>query len=231
MDVFKDHINNTLFDVNHTVGCTGILQAFLNEMGLLREAQRFSYWPHDYRIQVHYRRHPFTNADFGLPMLKVVRSPFTRAVSSYFSAVENGKNNGCDRGMTFRQFVAHLKVNMNQISDYHIEPQFKEMEIHFPNMIVCKIEDGIQASLDTLNERAGTSYSLEGTPRQEHHRTIEDEGISDPAMDRPFWARPTYRPRYSLFYDGQLVSDVGQIYAVDFDRYGYEQDIKDATYV
>lgn len=66
MDIFKDHIHSTLFDVNHKVGCTGILQAFLKEMDLLREAQRFSYWPHDYRIQVHYKRRPFTGHDEDL---------------------------------------------------------------------------------------------------------------------------------------------------------------------
>lgn len=228
MDVFKDHIHSTLFDVNHKVGCTGILQAFLKEMDLLREAQRFSYWPHDYRIQVHYKRRPFTGHDFGLPCLKVVRNPFTRAVSSYFSAVENGNNRNRKRnehyaGMTFRQFIAHLKANMHQIADYHINPQFKALEVQFPNLIVCRIEDGLQTALDVLNERAGTSYSLEGTPRQEHHRTTEDDGITDPVMDKAFWARPTYRPKYSLFYDEALMADVVQVYAVDFDKYGYER--------
>jgi len=225
MDIFKDHIHNTLFAVNHKSGCTAVLCAFLKEMGLLRDALRFSIWPHNYRAHVHNPQYPFTQDDIELPILKVVRNPFLRAVSSFFHSrlVDRWSSElskiKCE---TFRQFIFLMKQHIELVDDPHLAPQFKLFECEFPNLIVCQLEDGLQQALDALNKAAGTSYSAEGIPNIEFNRSTLDPELTECVADKPYPFRPMLCPSYNLFYDDQLRADVAEIYAIDFEKYGYD---------
>jgi hypothetical protein len=78
-------------------GCTTVLRWFLAHNGVLDEAIAHSRWVHDYREDTlfhatGYRRQCqaiFKRARSGVTVVKVIRDPATRAVSSFLHVLRN----------------------------------------------------------------------------------------------------------------------------------------------
>ena len=75
-------------------GCTTLLKWFFYQLGLLDDALKHSDWVHDYENQVFKARDDYLlDLDRALdkqekPVVKLVRDPYQRALSSYLSLTE-----------------------------------------------------------------------------------------------------------------------------------------------
>jgi hypothetical protein len=67
--------------------CTQVVSTFLDRLGLLEEATRYSDWLHDYRINVWLRNGKYITLDtlkgMDVPRLKFIRNPYHRCMSMY----------------------------------------------------------------------------------------------------------------------------------------------------
>lgn len=135
-------------------GCSTVLKWFLEQNGLLEEAIKFDPWIHNYREKVlqsrkNYKQQCmdiFLSDNPGKIIIKVVRDPMKRAVSSYLHFLRYGapENNWvlveqvqqwkhetglCNqKGISFIQFLNFIKKekNKNEILDPHISDQYQE---------------------------------------------------------------------------------------------------------
>ncbi len=129
-------------------GCTTVLKWFLQQNNLLEDAYAYSNWVHDYREQILYKNDMykeeclkiFTNNPDAYYIIKVIRNPIDRAVSSYIHylrwggitkdwaavrEIDNWKRlNGLNtqKGLSFNQFLTFI-VFANR-SDIYLDPHF-----------------------------------------------------------------------------------------------------------
>ena len=137
-------------------GCTTILKWFLEQNNLLEEANKFSHWVHDYRenklcfgtdykelCMRYFKENPSTKH-----IIKLIRDPYKRAVSSYLHVLRWGlltedwaviakienwkKSNGIayQKGMSFRQFLLFIIDQRARgiVLDPHLKQQYDKTQ-------------------------------------------------------------------------------------------------------
>ena len=160
-------------------GCTTILKWFLAQNNLLDEASQYSDWVHDYRqnklcFGKSYKEmcmHYFTEKTATKYIIKVIRDPYKRAVSSYLhllrygiltrdwpvvTEVESWKEiNGLvhQKGLSFKQFLLFIvdQKLRGRTLDPHLEQQYDKTQDPRVNQFV-KIEN-ISVELEALEKR------------------------------------------------------------------------------
>ncbi len=143
--------------------CSTAVIWFFHQMGLTSEARAHSDWPHHYRIERFYRR-PDYLAAWQLPVeqlriLRIVRDPFDRAVSSFRHALVTGYADdaiqralGIDvasRGLSFSQFIDFLEYEDIATCDPHHRQQVHPVEVIRPPDILIDVSR--QALFSELN--------------------------------------------------------------------------------
>lgn len=225
-----DDRNRLIMDWSAKAGCTIATKMFFRHMGLLEEAQAYDKWIHAYREQVFYRSHRTTMEklrDPGYFRFKVVRDPFTRAISSYIYAMYNDyfvdRSTGKLADMSFRQFVGILeRIDIRRV-DIHLAQQKKDYEYELPGVfnVVCRLER-IEEDLARVNAATGLELSVAGLGSDHHTKRTSE--FNSCVADEP-WSRIKDRfPDYRYFYTDDLVNTVRRIYADDCTTYGYEWD-------
>jgi len=159
-------------------GCTTLLKWFLAQNNLLEEANHYSDWVHDYRETKFCfgRRYKelcmryFTETPTTKHIIKVIRDPFKRAVSSYLHLLRYGiltKNwlvvteverwkelNGFSRqrGLSFRQFLLFVidQQLRGRMLDPHLGQQYDKTQDPRVNQFV-KIEN-ISVELERIEK-------------------------------------------------------------------------------
>ena len=137
-------------------GCTTILKWFLAQNRLLDEANNYSDWVHDYRenklcTRPGYKKlcmQYFIENPSSKHIIKVIRNPYTRAVSSYvhvlrwgvltkdwplISKIETWKRSNNlknQKGMSFRQFLLFIidQQSKGHLLDPHLKQQYDEIQ-------------------------------------------------------------------------------------------------------
>lgn len=236
----QKHIGNALFDRERGVimdwsaraGGTVAVKMFFRHMGLLDTALAHSAWVHDYRRQRFYEEHPVTSTDLlnrRHVLFKVVRNPYTRAVSSLGQKVRQRK--GTDRiiqalgltdieDITFRQFAQYLgTTDLLSRSDSHYRLQARDYErLKLRKPIICRIEH-LEQDIDAVNRRY--RFHFDPTGLTSAHHAARDETLTSFFGDTPWRDLPEPHPPYRCFYDRELFESVKRTYRDDLDAYRY----------
>ncbi len=248
-----------LFDYNQKIvvmwsakaGCTFLCKWFFAQMNLLDAALYYHPWVHFFREEVYYRSdgyiknlHKVLNGDFTV--IKIVRDPFARAVSSYFTALHQIVNKegfiahekvkeslkkflkrslSINESLSYREFVDYLTSIDILNCDIHYQQQLHPLEIEgilTPSYII-KLEE----SEDVL-KRIETELNLKTTDldrlKQSPHNT-KRESQAEFCADVKFKWNPQFKfPSHRCFYDDDIIRKVADIYKMDFNTYGYNPD-------
>lgn len=227
-------------------GCTFAIKWLFDHMGLLEEAIACDPWVHRYRNGVLYAsaRHraaveDFTKHPSSYRVIKVVRDPFRRAVSSYIHAAVSSYEDArmsAFLGVTidntarfsFRQFISYLgSVDLREC-DVHHRLQTHPLErclVPAPAFVI-NLEHSME-SLSKLEAYLGLPPTDLGRYRESrHHTRTASENFAQCCGDVAFdiHHKPSHEraiPAYRHFYDADLEEKVYALYAEDFLRYAF----------
>jgi hypothetical protein len=228
-------------------GCTFAVKWFFFQADLLEEALAYSPWPHEYRqwvftISPEYKRQLRAVPSLGSRVVKFVRNPYDRAVSSFLQACQQstqrvdhasppvhelvgaylGRPAGEDSPFTFREFVDFLSAADLDSSNTHIRRQISpcERDGRLSEMTIVKIEESARV-LPHIEATLGLKESDFGLLRESPHHTLRAD-LPGFAGDTPFGkTREIAIPHSDSFYDEALLKEVGALYAEDCEAYGY----------
>lgn len=241
------------------VGSKAILSWFFCRIGQLEEARNY---PEPGRPRVHqfrnrvllesseYKQWLKTCDPTKLKWLRIIRNPYTRAVSSYRHAL--GSRSGYedrkikevlnlsvpDRGLSFQEFLDYLlAIDVASCNNHHRQ-QWHPIEAHVtPHKVVNLDKDSMLPALDAFEKEIGLQpvspearekllSSWEHEARRHHTRTEEVEDSASIVFTRQE-AKPRKGqkpektlPSYASFLNADTRRKIERIYAKDFDAYG-----------
>jgi len=243
--ILYDYKNKIVLLWSAKAGCTFAIKWFFFQMNLLDAALYYHPWIHYYRDEVYHNSAGYKsnlnslwNDDYKV--VKIVRNPFTRAVSSYIAAlqflnsdipiVKTSKDfvkkeiSSGDNKLSFRKFIKKLTTfDISQENIHWREQQhfLEKNNILKPDYII-KLE-GSESSLKKVEKDLNLRSSNLSLFRKSTHNT--KKGVfSVFCGDKDFQFDPQIvYPDYKYFYDDELMQMVTSIYRNDFIVYGYEQ--------
>lgn len=216
---------------------------FFKQAGLLEEALAYHPWIHNYRMQVYYHSDSYrqdlakVNND-RYRVVKFVRNPYYRAVSSYIHAVKHGqadkklnkflgRSQNSQRNFSFREFV-----------DYLGSIDVSRCNIHYQRQVhACEAEGVLYAdyilqvekakhTLGIIERELGlqTTNVAELNPSKHHTKRYHStESFGDVKLEIVDKRKATY-PETASFYDDDLILRISRIYSLDFDMYEYPKE-------
>ncbi|MGE6716969.1 sulfotransferase family 2 domain-containing protein [Peribacillus frigoritolerans] len=217
-------------------GCTSLMKWFFFQIGLHQITKDYHPWIHKYRMEVHEKQNNYRNEiqkqllDSKKETYKLVRNPFTRAVSSFFAMLTNKAildqlaPNAID-GISFTQFLYMIKqkgVGRSSV-DLHIAQQYiDEEESVIKNYIY--LED-FTKELRNIEKKFGLLKSpMSDLIKSPHHMSeiMTEYGESADTKFTPnsFGNR---LPIYKSFYNDETRDLVSELFKKDFQAYGYDQ--------
>jgi Sulfotransferase family len=229
---------------SYKAACTTVIKWVFQHNGLLPEALAYSSWIHKYRLRRYQKSDRYLTRLKGLAsgkfdVVKVVRDPLDRAVSSYIHAYRTGYDDEAiakviQRSLTrkqrfsFREFVTFLEASDLRYCNPHHRVQVAPIERHAlfgtkPRTII-RIEQGLTAALSELERSLGlpaTDFTSDVFSSDHHTLRAHKHG---PAADL-IQLSPKALPPASMFYDADLSARVMRLYAEDFRQYGYSTDV------
>ncbi len=224
-------------------GCTFAVKWFFQQVGLLDAALAHSSWVHDYRIARFYMadsHRPEALLEPGMKVIKFVRNPYERTVSSYIHAVRTGYDDSRlqdflgrpvdeQHRFSFREFVAYLEGD--SLSAQRCDPHHKQ-QVHqlerlglVPALRILRVEEA-RHRLARLERQLGLRPTRYDELRHSSHHTLR-AAQAVPCADRRDWPAAVGRrrvqfPATHFFYDPSLLARVGALYRGDFQAYGYD---------
>jgi hypothetical protein len=220
-------------------GCTYAVKWFFHHAGLLDTALSYSPWVHDFREQV-YSVSPEFTADIksvcnkDMRAVKVVRNPYSRAVSSYLMAVRAGYDNKEIGAFLGRTVDSKSGFSFSEFLDYLASIDLRNCNIHHRIQVHRAEEEGIVKPFfvihleNSFQETEECEKSL-GLPASDLNRFRASGHNTSRRIWQDFWGHvKLYRrlgnkilPDTDNFYDDSLRSKVRILYSEDFKRYGY----------
>ncbi|MFM7289668.1 MAG: sulfotransferase family 2 domain-containing protein [Planctomycetia bacterium] len=232
-------------------GCTTVLKWFLAQTGLLDEAFAYSRWVHDYR-----EHKLFPSPDYlrqcdrifrgerdDLTVIKVIRDPATRAVSSFLhflrcsrgaaswpTAAEANRwkaatGLGSQPGLSFRQFLLFIadRQRHRPAVDVHVRPQYDATQDRRVDASI-RLED-LAAGLASVEEQHGLPHvDVRRLSLSDHHNPASADH-DWPTVAATFAAdhatldeRGT--PPARIFLDPETRALIQSVFAVDYAAYG-----------
>ena len=220
---------------------------FFEQMGLLEEAVTYNKFVHKYRDDV-YRysdvHRESLNAYFQSPdeftVLKSVRHPLKRAVSSYIHANKRGYSDQQiskvigrkvtpESRFSFREFIQYLGNVDIYACNVHYRAQVHPFENNGKIKVnhVINLEDSIVRLSELEKELELKDTDLAQFSKSRHHTTrAEMEGFYGDKIDF-YGQKGVLIPDTRCFYDDELVTCVGEVYQDDFAQYGYRCTLND----
>ncbi|MGK0296817.1 MAG: hypothetical protein ACI9XC_000410 [Gammaproteobacteria bacterium] len=221
-------------------GCTLATKWFFYQQGLLNEALAYNAWVHEYRRFIYNKTATYKNELNQVKSseyfrIKLVRSPYQRAVSSYIHAVMHNHINTemteflarpltAEHRFSFEEFISFLEKTGVQDCNPHNRvqalPEEQENKLSFSYII--KIENS-HAEFKEIEKKLNLKNSdFESLSESYHHRKkVPSEGYNgDKIMGRInklFF-------EYESFYNKSLKDQVAKLYACDFFQYQYKID-------
>ena len=224
-------------------GSVFAIKWMFKHMGLLEEALAFDPWIHCYRMKVfcvsdRYKAavEDFFQSPLSYRVIKFVRSPFKRAVSSYVHVLQNAERNsdlvetlvGAEQKFTFSfdQFVGYLGTIDLRNSDVHYRTQTHQLERELsPGSVFLLNLDHSMESLPRLESYLGLPQTDPQQYRISSHHATRSPGapaqfIGDQLFEFSDRGQASV-PDYRSFYNRDLEQRVYHLYAEDFLRYGF----------
>lgn len=229
-------------------GSTFAVKWFFNQLDLLDEALIYHSSVHKFRTDI-YRisdMHRESLASFfenpsNYYVIKVVRNPLKRAVSSYvhanrfgFADKEISKVVGREitsqERFSFREFVSYLdSVNINKCN-IHCRPQVDPYEQRGIIKVdrIIDLEHAVTELRHLEMEFNLKNTNLENLARSRHHTKRTNEvGFCGDTKYFFYRKKKNMLPQTKYFYDENILRRICQIYAEDFNRYGYRTSLDD----
>lgn len=238
-------------------GCTSLTKWFLFHVGKLEEALGYHPWIHNYRMNVLSRRKGYKKEVIRLlhrrekPVVKLVRNPYSRAVSSFLSTLNNAHGRVPNRwaqelivaartqagkpvggtALSFHDFLGFIAVNGTELQQIngHVARQHAADEECLGARII-KLEQ-FAVDIRQLESDYGLAQSpLDLITTSHHHRSANQNGAAAPvwSADLEITAPHVRRfrksgvPPYDTFYDDKSRQLVRECFAADFEAYGYD---------
>lgn len=239
-------------------GCTSLTKWFLFHVGKLQEATDYHPWIHRYRMGVLTRQEGYHKEATRLlrerekPVVKLVRNPYSRAVSSFLSTLNNGhgpaakdwahelimaaranagKPVGDGSALSFHDFLAFVAANGSERQQIngHVARQHSAGEERFGARII-KLEQFADDVRQLESEYGLAQSPLDLITSSKHHRSANHNGAPAPAWspdleistEQVRRLRKSGSPSYDAFYDDKARRLVRECFAADFEAYGYQ---------
>jgi hypothetical protein len=219
-------------------GCTSLIKWFYFQIGKLEEALNLHPWVHTYRLQV-YQAEPQYLLRIAEQLLfnkkesfKLVRNPYTRAVSSYLAAIFNEPlmdqfaPGAKVTGISFKEFLYKVKaIGADHPSlDPHIAQQYiQDEELFVKNNIrlesftadIRSLEQKFQLKNSPLHEFVKSPHHLTQAMKSNGQQSFADVRCSRSTIKTPL-------PDYTDFYNDETKKLVQELFKKDFSHYGYD---------
>ncbi|WP_349409988.1 sulfotransferase family 2 domain-containing protein [Pseudalkalibacillus sp. SCS-8] len=227
-----------IFFWNPKCGCTSLIKWFFYQNGLLQTAKDYDEIIHTYRIKVFEQQKNHTNKirkhllNGTKDVYKLVRNPYTRAVSSYFHTLRtprilNRLAPGMDQGLSFKQFLYRVRnkgVERGNIDGHMIQQYLDGEEMFIKNVIqleeftpsIKKIEKTYQLNPSPLDEIIRSPHHVTEKMNSRDNRNFANMRLTSMSFYQSL-------PPYENFYDQDTMNLVRTIYQKDFIQYGYDQ--------
>ena len=229
---------------SYKAACTTVIKWVFQQNGLLSEAMAYNSWVHKYRLRQYQKSDRYLSrlkrlSSGPFEVVKVVRDPLDRAVSSYIHAYRHGYDDEAiakivqrpvsrRQRFSFREFVTYLEQSDLQYCNPHHRVQVAPVERHVlfgtrPSRII-RIELGLNAALGELERGLGLPATDFTNPvfESDHHTVrAAPAGLAADLAHIPKDAVPPA----AMFYDRELAAKVARLYADDFRHYGYSTNL------
>lgn len=227
------------------VACTTTTIWFFTKAGLAEKARAYDVWPHRYRLKVHYGsayHRKAAAADLGAhAVLKIIRDPYSRVVSSYRHSLRTGyavkamekalgRPVDIETGYSFREFLDFLeREDLRRCNTHHRLQHHPIEDTLAPTEIINISRQNLFAGLNAFEHRIGlpqTDFETLSWLRDvEKKRKSRQVSEGAPAYETRFSrkaARPdsTRWPSNDLLLVPEARDRVRRLYARDFEAYG-----------
>lgn len=131
---------------SYKAACTTVIKWVFQQNGLLPEAMAYNSWVHKYRLREYQKSDRYLSrlkrlSRGSFEVVKIVRDPLDRAVSSYIHAYRHGYGDAAiaelvqrplsrQKRFSFREFVAYLERSDLQYCNPHHRVQTSPIERH-----------------------------------------------------------------------------------------------------
>lgn len=215
---------------------------FINTLGRLEEARRLHHSPHTWRLQVYNREPQWQESvralDQTWKMLRIIRDPYARAISSYRQALQFSLEvprlteflgHPLRGGYSLIEFLDFLLASDIHRLDPHMRPQRHAMEAwRGPDRVINVSRKDLFAGLNEFEAEIGMPqtdfgklawiHEVEGRRRMD---PIDIEGdVSAVRFSSIFAKNGGSWPVNKAFLNPQTRSRIEKAYAIDFAAYG-----------
>lgn len=220
-------------------GCTFAVKWLFTQMGVPEACAR----PHKYRAELYESEQQkaavmdFAKAPGSYRVVKFIRDPFKRAVSSYIQAARFGYEDAAicaflertvdaTSRFSFREFLRYLGTVDLASCDIHHQLQTHALErCYMPASMFLVNLDHSMRTLPKLEAFLALAQTDPDQFRESHHHTRRPSSQpgdfqGDTVFDIYDKAAPEM-PDFHSFYDAELTDSVASLYAEDFVRYGF----------
>ena len=226
--------------VNEKAGCTFAIKWFFFQQGILEDALAYDEWIHKYRYDIYYKQDEYRLSFLAIRSnkhvrIKLVRSPYQRAVSSYIHAIKtNYANQELSeflnreitpiKTFTFEEFVAFLEQTGVRKCNPHHRIQTEKAELNGALKIdrIIRLENAYPEFRRLENEFGLKASDLESFSQSLHHRNRVDS--NEYCGNKEYPKRERTFSQYQSFYNDALMKKIADIYACDFRQYNYPAD-------
>ncbi|WP_221567789.1 sulfotransferase family 2 domain-containing protein [Alkalihalobacillus sp. TS-13] len=227
-----------LFFWSPKCGCTSLVKWYLYQIGLLEKALNYDVNIHTYRLNVIHKQKNHTLKirkhllHESKDVYKLVRNPYTRAVSSFFHTVRsedllNIIAPGMEDGLSFKQFLYRIKgfgVERGKINGHMVQQYLDGEELFVQNYIelenfstsIRQIEKSYNLLQSPLNDIIKSPHHVTQKMDENDSRIFANTKMSIASFNQSL-------PPYKNFYDQETMELVREIYKMDFIKYGYNQ--------
>ena len=214
-----DRKNKIIFQLTEKAGCTIITKMFFYQLGILKTAQKYHPWIHNYKWKIFIPKHVVYNKDLLNPefrSFKFVRNPYNRAVSSYLHLPKIKDYQNLD--ISFFEFLKKIGRGIIRNSHWKLQ-KIKPLEDSYPKIWtkVIKIEE-LDKGLKKIKKITGIQYSNKFNSN--HHQKIDSKNHQFVGKTKRSLIKSI--PPYQYFYDSQIRTHVEHIYKDDIKTYGYQ---------
>ena len=229
-------------------GCTSLIKWFFHHIGVLDEALDHSPWVHEYEANI-FKKGDYIDRlekalSGGKPAVKLVRNPFRRVVSGFLSVAKAPARHEPawvlgewerimkspqirirpTEGVTFSQFLQYLAPKATREAvNAHFARQFVPGERRYCNNYI-RLEN-LSDELRKLEQDGDLHPAPLDRLMESPHHSVTDPRLNwDPEKTiRPGLLTAAAVPSYKSFYSAHEVNMVRDIFAIDFEIYGYDR--------
>ena len=224
---------NILIDWTPKSGCTTVCKMIFKYLGILDEALKYSKWIHDYRMHKYYSKYGEIDKESLLHgkyskylIIKFVRNPYSRAVSSYIHAMKSIKLIeliGLDN-ISFIHFLTLIRNKNITVEEGHwrIQKLSYENDNNKKNLNIKYIKiENIKDELNILKKNNNIDLYYDFTS---NHHIKKKDNINKFVGNIKFKNLNNKFPKYRYFYNDKIRKLVEEIYFNDIKTYNYSYD-------